>query len=212
MSMKAAEHAKKFFMCENHVMAKILMHEMPEESGKNGNKDKNSNKDKNNNKNNNNNNNNNENNDNADDTRVRRQAAEEGMEGADMDMDMNMEDTMDEFYAEYGYEVEKMKAKMAEDPEMVAMKAEMDSMIAEDKKELHDRMAPYAMHMKFKMCVGMPHMMEMMHAMKDMAEEMGMMAGHDDEYDHEKSEWSEMDKDKNNNNKAKNNDKEGKDE
>merc|ERR1719454_1722507 len=208
MSMKAAEHAKKFFMCENHVMAKILMHEMPEESGKNGNKDKNSNKDKNNNKNNNNNNNNNENNDNADDTRVRRQAAEEGMEGADMDMDMNMEDmmdettmammadsedmqeamatmqdmmnndslkqmdgmqdhlkemagmlkweTMDEFYAESGYEVEKMKAKMTEDPEMVAMKAEMDSMIAEDKKELHDRMAPYAMHMKFKMCVGMP--------------------------------------------------------
>merc|ERR1712025_1023045 len=104
-------------------------------------------------------------------------------------------ETMDEFYAEYGYEVEKMKAKMEEDPEMMAMKEEMDSMIAKDKRELHDRMAPYAMHMKFKMCVGMPHMMEMMHEMKEMAEEMGMMMGEDKEHDdddYEKSEYSEM--------------------
>merc|ERR1719220_651229 len=130
-------------------------------------------------------------------------------------------ETMDEFYAEYGYEVEKMKAKMEEDPEMVAMKEEMDSMIAKDKRELHDRMMPYAMHMKFKMCVGMPHMMEMMHEMKEMAEEMGVMdklmgQDKDDHYDGDYEE-SEMDMDmempkedkkKDNNNKGdKNNNK-----
>merc|ERR1712025_485220 len=74
-----------------------------------------------------------------------------------------------------------------------AMHAEHSAMMKDEYLEMHNKMMPYAAHMKFKYCLAMPHMVEMMAEMGEMMGEMDhdMDMGHgmDHGMGHEMGIW-----------------------